>query len=77
MNAIKRAHEGIGHAMYYTTIIIVIGFSILMLSNLVPTIYFGLLTGVIMISVLAADLLLLPKLLLMLKPYEKLKEITK
>lgn len=71
MNAIKRAHEGIGHAMYYTTIIIVIGFSILMLSNLVPTIYFGLLTGVVMISVLAADLLLLPKMILMLKPYNK------
>lgn len=77
INAMRRAHNGIGHAMYYTTIIIVIGFSILMLSNLVPTIYFGLLTGVIMINVLAADLLLLPKLLLMLKPYEKLKEITK
>ena len=77
INAMRRAHNGIGHAMYYTTIIIVIGFSILMLSNLVPTIYFGLLTGIIMINVLAADLLLLPKLLLMLKPYEKLKEITK
>ena len=77
VNAMRRSHRGIGHAMYYTTIIIVIGFSILMLSNLVPTIYFGLLTGVIMINVLAADLLLLPKLLLMLKPYEKLKEITK
>lgn len=77
INAMRRAHNGIGHAMYYTTIIIVIGFSILMLSNLVPTIYFGLLTGVIMINVLIADLLLLPKLLLMLKPYEKLKEITK
>ena len=77
VNAMRRAHNGIGHAMYYTTLIIVIGFSILMLSNLVPTIYFGLLTGIIMINVLAADLLLLPKLLLMLKPYEKLKEITK
>ena len=77
VNAMRRSHNGIGHAMYYTTIIIVIGFSILMLSNLVPTIYFGLLTGVIMINVLAADLLLLPKLLLMLKPYEKLKEIKK
>ena len=77
VNAMRRSHRGIGHAMYYTTIIIVIGFSILMLSNLVPTIYFGLLTGIIMINVLAADLLLLPKLLLMLKPYEKLKEITK
>lgn len=77
VKAMRRSHRGIGHAMYYTTIIIVIGFSILMLSNLVPTIYFGLLTGIIMISVLSADLLLLPKLLLMLKPYEKLKEITK
>ena len=77
INAMKRAHNGIGHAMYYTTLVIVIGFSILMLSNLVPTIYFGLLTVAIMIAVLAADLLLLPKLLLMFKPYEKLKEIKK
>ena len=75
--SMRRAHDGIGHAMYYTTLIIVIGFSILMLSNLVPTIYFGLLTVVIMINVLAADLLLLPKLLLMFKPYEKLKETKK
>ena len=74
VNAMKRAHNGIGHAMYYTTLIIVIGFSILMLSNLVPTIYFVLLTVIIMINVLAADLILLPKLLLIFKPYEKLKE---
>ncbi|MCG3720825.1 hypothetical protein L5F50_16610, partial [Aliarcobacter butzleri] len=65
----------IGHAMYYTTIIIVIGFSILMLSNLVPTIYFGLLTGIVMISVLLADLLLLPKMILMLKPYNKKEKL--
>lgn len=71
--AMRRAHNGIGHAMYYTTLVIVIGFSILMLSNLVPTIYFGLLTVVIMINVLLADLILLPKLILMFKPYEKLK----
>ena len=45
--------------MYHTTIIVVIGFSILMLSNLVPTIYFGLLTAVVMISVLIANLILL------------------
>ena len=73
--AMRRSHHGIGHAMYYTTLVIVIGFSILMLSNLVPTIYFGLLTVVIMINVLAADLLLLPKLILLFKPYEKLKGI--
>jgi hypothetical protein len=77
IKAMRRSHHGIGHAMYYTTLVIVIGFSILMLSNLVPTIYFGLLTVIIMINVLAADLLLLPKLILMFKPYEKLKEIKK
>ena len=77
VQAMRRAHDGIGHAMYYTTLVIVIGFSILMLSNLVPTIYFGLLTVVIMINVLAADLLLLPKMLLMFKPYGKTKEIKK
>jgi predicted nucleic acid-binding Zn ribbon protein len=55
----------------FSNLIIVIGFSILMLSNLVPTIYFGLLTVVIMINVLLADLLLLPKLILMFKPYGK------
>ena len=76
VKAMRRAHHGIGHAMYYTTLVIVIGFSILMLSNLVPTIYFGLLTVIIMINVLAADLLLLPKLLLIFKPY-KVKEIKK
>ena len=75
--AMRRSHHGIGHAMYYTTLVIVIGFSILMLSNLVPTIYFGLLTVVIMINVLAADLLLLPKLILMFKPYKNLKEVKK
>ena len=75
--AMRRAHHGVGHAMYYTTLIIVIGFSVLMLSNLVPTIYFGLLTVVIMINALLADLLLLPKLILMFKPYEKLKEAKK
>jgi predicted RND superfamily exporter protein len=46
----------------------------LILSNLIPTIYFGLLTVITMISVLAADLLLLPKLLLMFKPYKEMKK---
>ena len=77
INAMRRSHQSIGFAMYYTSLVIILGFSILVLSNLIPTIYFGLLTVVTMISVLAADLLLLPKLLLMFKPYEKLKEINK
>ena len=67
--AIQRTNRSVGNAMYYTSLAIVIGFSILTLSNLVPTIYFGLLTMIVMIAALLADLILLPKLLLLLKPF--------
>jgi len=39
--AVSRSHDSIGRAMYYTTVTITIGFSILILSKFVPTIYFG------------------------------------
>jgi len=74
IEAMRRSHQSIGYAMYYTSLVIILGFSILVLSNLIPTIYFGLLTVITMISVLAADLLLLPKLLLMFKPYKEMKK---
>ena len=68
--SIHKAINTVGHPMYHTTIIVVIGFSILMLSNLVPTIYFGLLTAVVMISVLIANLILLPRLIFIFKPFK-------
>ena len=71
LNAMKRSHESIGYAMYYTSLIVIIGFSILVLSNLIPTIYFGLLTVVVMVTILASALLLLPKLIILLKPFKK------
>lgn len=70
VQAMKNAHNSIGYAMYYTSLVIVLGFSILVLSNFIPTIYFGLLTVLVMFMVLLADLLLLPKLLVMLKPFD-------
>jgi predicted RND superfamily exporter protein len=66
--AMHRSHESIGRAMYYTSIIIIFGFGIMVLSNFIPTIYFGLLTGVAMMAALLGALLLLPQLLLWLKP---------
>jgi len=66
--AIKRSHDSIGHAMYYTTITITLGFSILALSNFIPSIYFGLLTGFSMVIALLANLTLLPILIVWLKP---------
>lgn len=70
LNAMRRSHSTIGYAMVYTSLAIIVGFSILVLSNLIPTIYFGLLTVIVMITVLAADLLLLPKLIMIFKPYK-------
>ena len=63
-----RCHESIGYAMYYTTVTIIIGFSILVLSNFVPSIYFGLLTGLAMIIALLSALTLLPQLIILIKP---------
>ncbi len=67
--SLHRCHGSIGFAMYYTSIIIIIGFSILALSNFWPTIYFGLLTGLAMLIALIAALTLLPKLIVMFKPF--------
>jgi len=66
-----RCHRSIGHAMYYTSITIIIGFSILSLSNFVPSVYFGLLTGLAMFMALLAALTLLPQLLILVKPFGK------
>jgi predicted RND superfamily exporter protein len=62
-------HANIGKAVFYTAITIIIGFSILVLSNFIPTIYFGLLTALAMFIALFAALTLLPKLILLWKPF--------
>ena len=65
---VKRCHNSIGRAMYYTSVTIIAGFSILALSNFIPTIYFGLLTGLAMLIALLGALTLLPSLLISFKP---------
>jgi predicted RND superfamily exporter protein len=63
-----RCHRSIGRAMYYTTLTVVIGFATLTLSNFTPSIYFGLLTVLAMVAAVLGALLLLPRLLIVLKP---------
>ncbi|WP_345984351.1 MMPL family transporter [Sulfurimonas sp. HSL-1656] len=70
--AMHRSHESIGYAMSYTSAAIMIGFVILVLSVFIPTIYFGLLTVLVMFMAIVADLLLLPKLILLLRPFGQL-----
>ncbi len=60
---VRRCHASVGFAMFYTTVTIILGFSVLAFSNFVPTIYFGLLTGFAMAIALFANLTLLPLLL--------------
>ena len=62
-------HANIGKAVFYTASTIIIGFSILVLSNFIPTIYFGLLTAFAMFIALFAALTLLPKLILIFRPF--------
>jgi len=61
-------HTSIGRAMYFTSMTIVAGFSILALSNFIPTIVFGLLTSLAMLVALVGSLTLLPQLLVTFKP---------
>lgn len=61
--AVENAHRSIGRAMYFTSTVIVIGFSILVFSNFLPTVYFGLLTALAMAMALIANLAVLPALL--------------
>jgi len=62
---VRRCHRTIGRAMYYTSVTIMLGFSILALSQFVPTVYFGLLTGFAMLVALLANMTLLPLLLVL------------
>jgi predicted RND superfamily exporter protein len=61
-------HGSIGKGIYYTNFTIIAGFSILVLSNFVPTVYFGLLTSLSMVLSLTGSLTLLPQLLITFKP---------
>jgi predicted RND superfamily exporter protein len=66
--AMYRSHGSIGRAMYYTTLTVVVGFSMLTLSNFTPSIYFGVLTVMAMLAAVMGALLLLPKLIISVKP---------
>ena len=68
---IKLCHSTVGIAILNTSITIVFGFSILVLSNFIPTIYFGVFTGLAMLLAMISVLTLLPSLILLTKPFGK------
>ena len=64
-------HSTVGIAILNTSITIVFGFSILVLSKFIPTIYFGVFTGLAMLLAMVSVLTLLPSLILLIKPFGK------
>ena len=66
---LEKCHSTVGVAILNTSITIVFGFSILVLSNFIPTIYFGIFTGIAMLLAMISVLTLLPKLILIVKPF--------
>ena len=68
-DALKASHNSIGRAIFFTSVTIIFGFSILVLSNFIPTIIFGILTGLAMMIAMIAVLTLLPRLILTIKPF--------
>lgn len=68
VQSMHNSHASIGRAMYYTSATIIVGFSILALSEFIPSIYFGLLTAFAMFAAVLGSLTLLPKLILLMKP---------
>ncbi|MDR1975794.1 MAG: MMPL family transporter [Campylobacteraceae bacterium] len=67
--AMYNSHNSIGYAMYYTTVATALGFGVLVFSNFMPTIYFGVLTVAVMIMVFFGAIVLLPRLLITFKPF--------
>ena len=73
---LDRCHSTVGVAILNTSVTIVFGFSILVLSNFIPTIYFGIFTGIAMLLAMISVLTLLPKLILTYKPFgDEISEI--
>ena len=68
---LKICHATVGVAILNTSLTIVFGFSILVLSKFIPTIYFGMFTGLAMLLAMISVLTLLPSLILIVKPFGK------
>ncbi len=73
VETLKLCHSTVGVAILNTSITIVFGFSILVFSNFIPTIYFGVFTGIAMLLAMTSVLTLLPSLILLFKPFGEIQ----
>ena len=64
VEAVRYAFKSVGHALFITTIVLTLGFSVLTFSTFALNADMGLLTGIIIVVALAVDFLFLPAFLL-------------
>ncbi|NDF58031.1 MAG: hypothetical protein EB106_03555, partial [Proteobacteria bacterium] len=70
IKTIRICHKTVGQSIIIASLTIIFGFSILMLSNFIPSVYFGILIGLSILSALIFVLTLMPQLILILKPFK-------
>jgi hypothetical protein len=61
--SLREVQQSVGRAMVFSTLALIVGFSVLMTSQFVPTIYFGTLVTLTMLGGLLGNLIVLPLLL--------------
>lgn len=61
--AIRQTHRGVGRALLFANLALVVGFSVLTASHFVPLVYFGILVSAAIVGGLLSNLFLLPVLL--------------
>lgn len=67
--SMHRAHGTIAFGMFYYSLATIVGFLVLVTSNFIPTLIFGLLTVVVLLVAIVSDLLFSPLLVLFFKPF--------
>ena len=63
VESLRRTHQGVGRALIFAYLALIVGFAVLTLSQFIPLVYFGVLLSLAMVGGLVGDLILLPVLL--------------
>jgi len=74
MASMHRSHDTIAFGMFYYSIVTIVGFLVLVTSNFIPTLIFGLLTVIALLVAIASDLIFSPLLVVWLKPFGYIKK---
>jgi len=67
--SMHRAHDTIAFGMFYYSLATIVGFLVLVTSNFIPTLIFGLLTVIVLLVAIVSDLLFSPLLVVLFKPF--------